>query len=639
MADSTGNRPFQAVWGSTLTAESLRGALLPSGSALPVPTAEDRSLWDPSSGSVHAATAGDLLSRAEAEQGDEWPHVPARGYLRYVRDGDRVEHEGRIKARQQRLSRATVAAALTLDPCWIDAVADGVLLLCEQTSWCWPAHDDIFARRGHLLPAVDEPFLDLGAGEVAGQLAWIDHLLGPLLDEHVPGLRQRIRHEVHARVLDPFASRRDWHWLGLDGNVNNWNPWIHQNVLTATLALVDDPTARSELVEQALDGLELYVAAIPDDGAIDEGFDYWWNGACRALEALHLVSSATRGHLDAGTIGSLRATINFPAAVRLGPDYCYSFADSNPRMSSRLPWHLLHRWSAQMGNGPARRFALTWRPCDGPIVTEDEGLGRLLLGLSDPDWAHSPPPELPAPADHYFDSTQVFLAHASRLALAAKGGHNDESHNHNDVGSVNVALDGVPVLVDPGRATYDAQTFGPRRYELWYTRSDWHSLPEIAGCHQQAGREYRAERVRVHDSADRAQFSAELTSAYPPGAASHWSRTACLDHSSTDRISITDRWSAQQPAAEPHRVRWIIAGAIGRHTDGHLEIRTMEGAGTIRLTWDPEVVTAEVETRALTDPHQRRSWGEELHRLTLTVRADHVATGELTTVLTPVRAQ
>ena len=52
-------------------------------------------------------------------------------------------------------------------------------------------------------------------------LAWIDHLLGTALDRRVPGIRARIRHEARVRVIDPFVRRRDWHWLGLDGDVHN----------------------------------------------------------------------------------------------------------------------------------------------------------------------------------------------------------------------------------------------------------------------------------------------------------------------------------------------------------------------------------------------------------------------------------
>ena len=154
-------------------------------------------------------------------------------------------------ARQQRLSRAVAMALLAgrdggigaeggggaghrsasiggadaVD--WLDEVVDGVFLLCEQSSWSWAAHDDVFSRSGEVVPDKSRPYLDLGAGEVAAQLAWTDYVLGDSLDARAPGLRRRIRQETQERVIIPFLDRMDWHWLGLDGDVHNWNPWIH----------------------------------------------------------------------------------------------------------------------------------------------------------------------------------------------------------------------------------------------------------------------------------------------------------------------------------------------------------------------------------------------------------------------------
>lgn len=107
-------------------------------------------------------------------------------------------------------------------------------------------------------------------------MAWIDHLLGAQLDERYPGLRDRIRREATARVIDPFLMRRDWHWIGLDGDVHNWNPWIHGNVLVAALRLLapEDPR-RVDTVALCIEGLDRYVASLPEDGAIDEGYAYW----------------------------------------------------------------------------------------------------------------------------------------------------------------------------------------------------------------------------------------------------------------------------------------------------------------------------------------------------------------------------
>src|SRR5262245_51965272 len=256
--------------------------LAPPEVCLPVPPASDRRTWAPRA--VHAETVDSLRERAEPELGSPWPVPLASAYARYFRDGDRDGYEQVVVARQRRLSRAAVLAAVTLDPAWVDEVADGATALCEQSSWCWPAHDDTRSAHGAVVPTVTDPYLDLGAGEVAAQLAWVDHLLGDQLDEHVPGVRARIRHEADRRVLAPFLARRDWHWLGLSGDVHNWSAWIHGNILVAALRLVDDPARRAALVELVVQGLDRYVASIPPDGAIDEGYAYWWNGACRALE-------------------------------------------------------------------------------------------------------------------------------------------------------------------------------------------------------------------------------------------------------------------------------------------------------------------------------------------------------------------
>ena len=56
-------------------------------------------------------------------------------------------------------------------------------------------------------------------------------------------------------------------------------------------------------------------------------------------------------------------------------------------------------------------------------------------------------------------STQGFF-------VAAWGGHNAQSHNHNDVGNCVVFVDGQPVFVDLGAPTYTAKTFSSRRYKF-----------------------------------------------------------------------------------------------------------------------------------------------------------------------------
>lgn len=624
--------PLAAAWLQPGPAK-MADLLLPPARCLPVPPATDRRTWAPEQ--VDKATIRDLRERAEADLGSAWPVPLASGYARYFRDGDRDVYEQIVFARQHRLSRAAVLAAVTLEPAWLDEVADGVILLCEQSSWCWPAHDDTLPRHGAVLPTVTEPFLDLGAGEVAAQLAWIDQLLGDQFDERIPGLRTRIRHEADRRVFTPFAARRDWHWLGLDGNVHNWNPWIHGNVLVAALRLVDDAERRAGLVGLVIEGLDRYLASLPSDGAIDEGYAYWWNGACRLLEALELLDHATSGALSAITVGCLRETVAFPHRMHLGEDWYLNHADGPARPSRHQPWDALHRAARRVGDRDAQAHAAAHRRPGSPVGHEDQGLGRLLRALTDCAWLETAPGTSPLPRDVWLASTQVLLARPtagswSGLTLAVKGGHNDEHHNHNDVGSVVVALNGVPVLVDPGRPTYTAQTFGPGRYDIWTMQSAWHSVPEIRGSMQGHGREYAAHGVSAAIDDTGSELTLDLAAAYPRDDVRHWWRTARLDRTG-GWITVRDSWQLDPSVGDaPSRLHLIAAGRVNVGP-GRAEITALGGAGTVCVAWSPADAPCAVTVRALDDPMLRDVWGDRLTRLEIDVTAlSPVGTLELT---------
>jgi hypothetical protein len=610
--------PLTTAWGERAGAAALATALLPPESALPVPSASDRGVWDDADPATLAALD------APADAGTAWPATTATSVARLFRDGDRDDHEQRVFARQHRLARAAVLAAARPGDDRLDEVADGVLLLCEQTSWCWPAHDRFAAHRGDVLPDVDAPFLDLGAAEVAAELAWIDHLLGESLDRRWPGLRRRIRQEVDRRVLRPFEERDDWHWIGLDGDVHNWNPWIHGNLLVASLALVDDHTRRAELVAAIVTGLDRYVAALPVDGAIDEGYAYWWNGACRALEALDLLRHATAGSLDATGIDRLRETVAFPHRMHLGAGWYLNVADGQARPPATPPWHALHRAARAVHDGDAVRHAAAHRVPGTPVADETAGLGRLLRALTDPDWVTAAPATSPLPRDVWLPSVQVLLARpragaTAGLTLAVKGGHNDEHHNHNDVGSFVVALDGVPVLVDAGRPTYTRQTFSPARYDIWTMQSAWHNVPEVADVGQPASRRAAARDVAATVGRTGSALHLDLAAAYPDSGALEWHRTAGLDRI-TGTVTVDDRWLLDGTRDAPSRVRLLMAGRVIRAEDG-LRVEALDGAGTVRLRWSGDVDHVDLDERALDDPMLTDVWGTVLTRLTLTLAA------------------
>ena len=124
--------------------------------------------------------------------------------------------------------------------------------------------------------------------------------------------------------------------------------------------------------------------------------------------------------------------------------------------------------------------------------------------------------------DAWMWHTQVMTARENKgshegLFLAAKAGHNGESHNHNDVGNFIVYADGNPVLIDLGTEEYTAKTFSPRRFELWYLQSQYHNCPTVRGVLQHDGLAYAARDVTYHADDLRAEMRADISGAYPAG--------------------------------------------------------------------------------------------------------------------------
>ncbi len=579
---------------------------------------------------------GVLEQQAREEKGTPWPQPLVSHYARYFRDGNRTEYEGLVAARQQRLTRAVVMALVpdaeqgpergggcsdvnALSGGWLDEVADGAHLLCEQSSWSWAAHDDVFSRAGEVVPDMSRPCLDLGAGEVAAQLAWIDHVLGDQLDARAPGVRKRIREETSRRVIRPFLERLDWHWLGLDGDVHNWNPWIHSNLIAAALFLEDDPRTQAQIVGRCIEGLDRFLASIPADGAIDEGFAYWWNGAGRALEGLALLEQATGGVLDAN-LPVVRELVAFPHRMHIGGTWFLNVADGPARAAQSLPWDMLHRWAVRLGDKDAASLAAGMIP--GPPQAA-AGLGRILhslLNSTDP----TNPMEPPLPPFTYLPSVQIMTARQAAgsprgLFLAAKGGHNGEHHNHRDLGSVVVAVDGVPLLVDAGQPTYTARTFGPNRYGIRAMQSAWHSVPAPFGLEQGTGKEYAAE-VLTAPAAGSPRLELALGGAYGLRP-DQWIRSSGLDRDA-GRISIGDRWDLPQvpEGGTPDvDITYLAAGTVtlGAGT-ATIMPGGIPGAGTGReaaLRWEPASAVVLMDEWHLDDPLLADVWGAKLTRL------------------------
>ncbi|MET7280593.1 heparinase II/III family protein [Kribbella sp. NPDC005582] len=554
-----------------------------------VPDLGQREVWE-------SRSAAAVLERAAADRAQPWPRLLLSDYARYWRDGVRTAYENPAGELRQRTSTAVLAAALTGSEEYVDEAADGLLLLCEQTTWCWAAHESFASARGEVVPDLREPYLDLGAAETVEILAWADLVLGPALDKRVPGLRRRLRAEASQRVLEPFLTDRRWHWLGLDGHLHNWNPWIHGHVLVAALFLETDPVRRSRAVDLVVDGLDRYTRALPADGGCDEGYAYWWNGPARLASALELLDRITLGAFAPWRCAPLEEVARYPQRMALGDGWFVNVGDGPARPTPNQPWDVLHRWGRRLGDAEVIAQAAAHRDQSDAVI----GLGRRLFALVDDEWQQAAVVPEPLPRSSWLPDVQLLVAREdSGWTLAVKGGHNDENHNHNDIGSFIAALDGTPVLVDLGQPTYTAISFSERRYEQWVVRSEWHNLPVVDGQEQAAGRECRATSFTIRgDGAD-----VDLSDAYPSG---NLRRSVSLD----EGVRVVDTWAAGSSVVE----HFVIAGRPVEHEPGRLVVSSL-GGRLAELRWDDSLGAGKLETRAVDDELLEQVWGPVVHRL------------------------
>jgi hypothetical protein len=212
------------------------------------------------------------------------------------------------------------------------------------------------------------------------------------------------------------------------------------------------------------------------------------------------------------------------------------------------------------------------------------------------------------------------------LYLAVKGGHNEESHNHNDVGQYIVYMDGKPVIVDAGVETYTRKTFSPQRYEIWTMQSAYHSLPTIDGVMQSPGREFAAKAVDCQVSDDMAQLSLDISGAYPAEARlKRWLRKVTLYRG--QYVEVSEDFALETPANEitfslvtpckvvDKSIEHTITKEPGRLvlTETVLPGKQVSGAG--QVIYDASRLKVTHEEIPLTDDRMTLAWGERLTRI------------------------
>lgn len=463
-----------------------------------------------------------ILTDAEAMLSEPIPQLLASCYARFVRDGNRSEYEGYQFRRRIMLKTLTQAELIENQGRFLDKIIDLVWLIAEETTWVIPAHNYRLmedSASNLLSPDVDGKtrILDLFSSETGAVMALTHYLLRDKLDSVFPGISERIRFEVDRHILTPFETLL-FHWEGYGPHafLNNWNPWIVANILVVTAVMVEDAGRRLNLTDRALFMLDKFVDTYPLDGGCDEGPSYWTAAAAALYDCLEILYDMTGGQENYLTHPLNYNMCDYIRKAFISGDYVMNFADAPAKM--KIPYDTINRMGRRTGNPALSQFASYVATRDGwPLA--GQGISFFYRSLRN-QYETTPSYTGGGVASHAeFPGISVCMVREGEdynkgFYFAMKGGHNAESHNHNDVGNFVVYRDGEPVIIDIGVGTYSKKTFSStERYTIPAMTSPYHNVPEIDGVAQGVGAEFRSENTVYHP--DHRGMSIDIQHAYP----------------------------------------------------------------------------------------------------------------------------
>ncbi len=483
-----------------------------------LPLSEFKLYLDMPEAKIPEENAARIIADAERLLTEDIPFMPLSLYREFFTIGNRANFEDRFFKRRTMALTLAMAEYCEGKGRFTDKLCDVVWAITEESTWILPAH----TAHSPSYPgtSVPEVFgserlhgIDLFSATTAATMTAVYRYASDALNSVSPLITERLVYEIKNRAVRPYINTL-FSWTGMYGNrTNNWNPWIVSNILYVTALIEEDTRVRTEVVKRSMNYLDNFTRWYHGDGGCDEGAGYWWHAGGSLWDALETIYDMTGGKISVFEHPLVRAIGEYVAKVNIHQRNFVNFADCHRRIHA--DGTLLMRYGKRCGSDMLVSFGATMRGIVKPTLNPSAPY-RSIKNMSTPILTEFPPAS--AATSTFLDGLQVMVLRESSdtgvgMFLAAKGGNNGESHNHNDVGSFVVYYGGMPVLIDAGVGQYTKQTFSPQRYELWFMQSNYHNLPTFGGVGEMQGGNYAAADV-VFDERART-LSLNVTGAYP----------------------------------------------------------------------------------------------------------------------------
>ena len=410
-------------------------------------------------------------------------------FKRFFVDGNRSVYEASYSFQKKAM---TTSALLSLvypeEEKYIVYLMDVIYTLCDAYTWCLPAHQPKLEENNNC-------HIDLCGAGMAFYLAEIYTLLGDRLE---PLIRSRINAELDRRVFKPFLENVPYSWW--ETGTSNWTAVCMGSVACAFMLM--RPEKAKELIPRFTKSMEGFISGFSNEGVCFEGGGYWNYGFGNFLPYADMIEKFTNGEVSYFDNPKIKLISTFYYKIFLTGNVVANFADCGEyggRVIGRMHF-LAKKYPEEMKRSGCENssFSSTYE-----FPTR---LREVLWYYEEEKNAEQKESE----SEFYAPEAEWLIKRCEHYGFAAKGGHNAEHHNHNDVGHFIFAKDGRQILCDLGSGVYTKQYFSPERYNILETSARSHSVPIIDGNLQKNGREFAAKDFKYENGI----LSVDIAGAY-----------------------------------------------------------------------------------------------------------------------------
>ncbi len=593
---------------SKITREQISDYLVTQQKWVDYPSYADREGWDKLLGKNKET----VIRNGEKQLKHEWKVITATDYLEFERSGNRKIMESPFDANNYAIVQLLLAELAEGKGRFTDQLINGVFHTCEMTSWALSAHLPN-QPSGRSLPSYEYDLIDLTAGDLGNILAWTYYFMHDTFDKTDPEISRRLYHELDKRIMKPYLEDDRFWWMAVnykEGNmINNWNPWCNSNALMTFMLLENNPQRLEAAIWRSIQSVDKFLNYVHSDGACEEGPSYWGHASGKVLDYLVLLSDITGNRINFFEDSQIRNMAEYISNSYVGNGWVVNFADASAKGGGDP--QLIFRFGQAIGSSRMKQFAAYLKQKQKNRITlASRDFYRILEGLKADAELSGYAPAHETPDFIWYPETQFCYIKKGKAFFAAKGGYNDESHNHNDIGTFSLWVQDTPVFLDAGVGTYTKQTFSSERYKIWTMQSNYHNLPIVNGTPQKYGRKYKAQNAEASPN----EFRLNLKEAYPAEAGiKDWIRSYQLKN---NQLVIRDKFSLEEAIA-PNQINFMTWGNISIEGD-KVSISRENISATIKF--NPDEFEASKETIPLTDPTLSNVWGKEIYRISFTAK-------------------